>query len=52
MSIIFNETWIADGYEATVTEPNGTVHNVPHFSELFSRPIGIFLLKNPIRQPS
>lgn len=33
--IIFNETWIADGYEATVTEPNGTVHNVPHFSELF-----------------
>ena len=33
--IIFNETWIADGYEATVTEPTGTVHNVPHFSELF-----------------
>lgn len=33
--IIFNETWIADGFEATVTEPDGTVYRVPHFSDLF-----------------
>jgi hypothetical protein len=33
--IIYNETWIADGYHATVTAPDGTKTEVPHFSDLF-----------------
>lgn len=33
--IIFNETWVADGYEATITEPDGTTYKAPHFSDLF-----------------
>lgn len=45
--VIFNETWIADGYEATVTEPDGTVHSVPHFSDLFPADWDL-----PIEEPS
>ena len=45
--IIFNETWIADGYEATMTEPDGTVYSVPHFSELFPSDWDL-----PIEEPS
>lgn len=45
--IIFNETWIADGYEAIVTEPDGTVHSVPHFSELFPADWDL-----PVEEPS
>lgn len=45
--IIFNETWIADGFEATVTEPDGTVHSVPHFSDLFPADWDL-----PVEEPS
>ena len=45
--IIFNETWIADGYEAIVTEPDGIVHSVPHFSDLFPADWDL-----PVEEPS
>lgn len=33
--IIFQESWVADGYEGQVTYPDGTVIELPQFSELF-----------------
>ena len=33
--IIYSQTWVADGLEAYVTSPDGTVERVPAFSELF-----------------
>lgn len=33
--IIFSESWVADGYEGQVTYPDGTVIDLPQFSELF-----------------
>lgn len=34
-TIIESKSWVADGYEATLTRKDGTVTKIPHFSELF-----------------
>jgi len=33
--IIFNSTWIADGYEGGILNPDGSFETLPFFSELF-----------------
>lgn len=34
-TIIDSKSWVANGYEATLTRKDGTVLKIPHFSELF-----------------
>lgn len=34
-TMIYNQSWVADGFEGTITSEDGTVTRVPHFSELF-----------------